>query len=62
MKCCLCKKEIEKVGTWMEGNNAEPLASGRCCESCDIDKVIPARLEAFKNRDLKTAKKFAGKD
>ena len=45
MKCCLCEKEIEKVGDWDKGNNAEPVASGRCCGECNNTKVIPARIE-----------------
>lgn len=46
MKCCLCGKEIEKLGNW-EGNNAEPLKEGRCCDACNMDKVIPARLRDY---------------
>ena len=51
MKCCLCKKEIEKLYTpngemyWDKGNNAFPLKSGRCCDECNNNKVIPARLK-----------------
>ena len=45
MKCCLCKKEIEKVGNWDQGNNAQPLADGRCCDRCNMTKVIPARMK-----------------
>lgn len=44
MKCCLCGKEIEIVGTWKKGNNARPLKAGRCCGKCNITKVIPARI------------------
>ena len=39
MKCCLCNEEIKGYG-----NNALPLKDGRCCDSCNIAKVIPARL------------------
>ena len=51
MKCCLCKKEIEKTYNKEGemcceiGNNAEPLKSGRCCDECNMSKVIPARLK-----------------
>lgn len=44
MKCCLCDKEIKVVGTWKDGNNAEPIKKGRCCHNCDIEKVIPLRI------------------
>jgi hypothetical protein len=44
MKCSLCKGQIEIKGTWKEGNNAEPIKRGRCCDVCNITKVIPARL------------------
>lgn len=37
--CSICGKEY--VG-W--GNNAEPVNSGRCCDNCNTEKVIPARL------------------
>lgn len=38
--CCLCGKEKEGYG-----NNPWPLAkTGRCCNNCNIYKVIPARL------------------
>lgn len=39
MKCVLCGKKI--VGY---GNNAEPLAHGRCCDECNVTKVIPYRI------------------
>ena len=49
MKCVLCNEDIQPsagrlqyaVG-WDEGNNAEPLAEGRCCDVCNKD-VIAAR-------------------
>lgn len=51
MKCCLCDGEIEKKFTpegkiyWDEGNNAQPLKEGRCCDLCNNTKVFPARLK-----------------
>lgn len=51
MKCCLCDGEIEKKRHpetneiyWEEGNNAEPLKDGRCCEWCNNNLVIPLRI------------------
>jgi hypothetical protein len=43
--CVLCG---EKSIGW--GNNPEPLASyddGRCCERCNWEKVIPARIDRY---------------
>lgn len=38
--CCLCGQEYEG---W--GNNPYPLATeGECCDSCNMAKVIPARI------------------
>ena len=39
MKCCLCGKEIGQYG-----NNAEPLATGECCDKCNVE-VIKERLK-----------------
>ena len=41
--CCLCGQEIDGYG-----NNPEPISTNeddRCCDSCNLEKVIPARLE-----------------
>ena len=49
MKCCLCKKEIEvELSGWDEGNNAEPLMAGRCCNDCSETKVIPERIRRLR--------------
>lgn len=41
-KCCLCGKDFEGYG-----NNPEPLADkGSCCDRCNAEKVIPARIAA----------------
>ena len=41
-KCCLCGEEFEGYG-----NDPAPLKdSGECCDRCNAEKVIPARLEA----------------
>jgi len=48
--CVLCKESF--VG-W--GNNPEPLAKyeeGVCCDQCDMDKVIPKRIEEHNNGGL----------
>lgn len=38
-KCILCGKEFDG---W--GNNAWPIKDGICCDECNAEKVIPARL------------------
>jgi len=50
MKCCICKKEIEKKGSWSKGNNANPVKDGRCCDNCDMTVVIPARIKLMMER------------
>lgn len=44
MECCICKLEIRPVGDWDKGNDAWPVADGRCCDECNMDFVVPARL------------------
>ena len=43
--CCICNKPIPVKGTWNLGNNAEPVANGRCCDDCNNNVVIPARVK-----------------
>ena len=38
MKCVICGKEIKGFG-----NNAEPLAHGKCCDECN-ERVVALRL------------------
>jgi hypothetical protein len=46
MKCSICEKEIPvKEGGWDSGNNAQPVNDGRCCDQCNMDVVIPERLQ-----------------
>ncbi len=44
--CCICNQPIPPQGNWLGGNNAEPIANGRCCKHCDDTVVIPARIVA----------------
>ena len=52
LTCCLCENPIEPhhaygvTHGWTEGHNAAPLANGRCCDTCNATKVIPARFKA----------------
>lgn len=45
-KCCLCKKYlIPSKGNFFGRNNPAPLRkSGECCDRCNHEKVIPARM------------------
>lgn len=47
MDCVLCDKTLEQgaFGSWIHGNNAWPLSEGQCCDQCNNDKVVPARME-----------------
>ena len=46
MICCICETPI--IGY---GNNAEPLAVGRCCDDCNFTKVVPFRINTLINRE-----------
>ena len=45
MKCVLCENEIipDVVSGWDQGNNAQPLADGRCCDDCNM-AVVSSRM------------------
>jgi hypothetical protein len=49
LKCCLCGDDIREVNGWDKGHNAEPIEAGRCCNVCNNDKVLPARIRLFQN-------------
>lgn len=39
--CCICGKKIEG-----HGNNPFPVKTeGRCCDDCNFNAVIPARMD-----------------
>ncbi len=42
MQCSICKFTISGYG-----HNADPVAVGKCCDSCNFEKVIPARVQAM---------------
>ena len=51
-ECVICHKPFEGYG-----NNAEPVAEGRCCDECNAKVVIPARIEEInKHKKLDEAK------
>lgn len=55
MECCICRQEIPPVGDWTQGNDAWPVADGRCCNQCDMAVVVPARLRGMRRPDPVTA-------
>lgn len=45
--CCICGEPIEGYG-----NNPEPYKhEGRCCDACNLEFVIPARLAELNNQE-----------
>lgn len=56
MTCCICGKEIPAVGGWTQGNNAQPVKDGRCCDECNMSVVIPARLQELGKRQKEQKK------
>lgn len=49
-KCVLCGKTVQEFG-----NNPAPAAdSGLCCDKCNTDKVIPARLQVASGKPYMT--------
>lgn len=54
-KCILCNGNYEGMG-----HNPHPLSSeGRCCEKCNLNKVLPARLQQQSIDSLNHATSFA---
>ena len=52
--CCICGKKVAeklhpKTGEmyWNQGEDAYPVADGRCCIPCNNNIVVPARLEKY---------------
>ena len=44
-RCCICFKEFKGIG-----NNPDPISEkedDRCCDGCNTNNVIPARLKAL---------------
>lgn len=51
INCCFCKKEIDITSS----HNTRPVVTlngDRCCEQCNLEIVIPSRLEIWKTEDL----------
>ena len=44
-KCSICGKKYDEYG-----NNAQPVNDGRCCNYCNENVVIPARIYQWKEK------------
>ena len=42
--CVICGREFNGYG-----NNAEPVKTGRCCDECNLNVVIPERIIVAKH-------------
>jgi len=44
--CVICEQTFYKDGKELNsrGHNAQPVKEGRCCDTCNYEVVIPARL------------------
>ena len=60
--CCICAKDIEPVGDWLEGSSAEPVADGRCCNQCDMEVVVPARIKLIWARQARRKERESSKE
>ena len=40
--CVICGSPFEGYG-----NNADPVENGRCCDRCNMEVVIPARMRVL---------------
>ena len=64
MKCSICGKDIIPMlhpatgeVVWDQGNNAEPITDGRCCDHCNWNVVIPVRMVEM--RKVQYIKKYS---
>ena len=57
MHCSICGFLINVILTsdgyaFSDSRNADPVNDGRCCASCDMYVVIPARMKELQVHDL----------
>jgi len=57
-KCSICKEALDvmvstetKEVLWDQGNNADPYNNGRCCESCNMEVVLPLRITLWRQNE-----------
>lgn len=48
IECAICGKRAEQYG-----NNAWPVIDGICCDECNKEQVIPARIAMYYKQSLK---------
>ena len=49
-KCTICFNDIGVDDNgWDGGHNAQPINDGRCCNACNEEVVIKARLQIYAN-------------
>jgi hypothetical protein len=57
--CSICFGPLaigrELANGWLQGNNAQPINNGRCCERCNATIVLPARIQGIRNERRKKA-------
>lgn len=45
--CCICGKQLQG---W--GNSPWPVSpDGKCCDECNLEAVVPARLKQLQNKE-----------
>lgn len=64
MQCCLCSGTIEAerhpdtgVALRRSGHNAQPVADGRCCDTCHMVIVVPTRIYQIKAKARQEAQR-----
>jgi hypothetical protein len=50
MFCSICGELNEKWPGGFYGNNAEPINDGRCCDWCNGNRVLPARIKLIQQK------------
>ena len=48
MECSICGEET--ITDWI-GHNAQPVNNGRCCNTCNMTVVIPARIKEMNDHN-----------
>jgi hypothetical protein len=49
-RCAICRVEMDE-DDW--GHNAWPIVDGQCCDKCQNDCVLPARIANYYLQELK---------
>jgi hypothetical protein len=58
LECCICGEDIiaeakAKGNLWEGGHNPDPIKNGRCCDVCNYNKVVPARIHQLLSSERK---------